>query len=107
MGLSELVSILREASEDEKNLSGNTLIKTLIQHISSEMDEIITEMKSEHGDHPVLRKAEKAQVAMEKDVIRTQKKPVEEAEESLKKHVETADELMKNLLELRKQTSED
>ena len=107
MGLNELVSILREASEDEKNLSGNVLVKTLIQHIASEMDEIISEMKEEHGEHPLLKKAEKAQAAMEKDALKTEKKQPEEAGEALKKHVETADELMKNLLELRKQTAEE
>lgn len=106
LGLNELVSILKEASENEKDLASSpVLIKTLISHIASEMDEIIDEMKLEHGDmHPVIRKAEKAQAVIQREAPKAERKAPEQAGQALKKHVENADELMKNLMELQKQT---
>lgn len=108
LGLSELVSILKEASENSKDVASSPLlIKTLISHIASEMDEIISEMKIEHGEgHPVIKKAEKAQSLMEKDAGKSEKKPSSEVGQSFKKHVENADELMKNLVDLQKQAGE-
>jgi len=96
MGLNQLVGILNEVLKSEKEPSSSAIVKSIVGHISREMDDIITEMRTRHGDLPALERAEKK--------VSTMREEIEAAEElrPLKKHVEGADVLMKELLMTKK-----
>lgn len=102
MGLNQLISILKDAMETSEKIDSSVLVKSIVQHISGEMESILDEV---HGSHPperiapLMEKHEAAQKHVEAAEDVTQKK----APEVLKKNVEAADELMKSLLALREQ----
>ena len=104
-GLNELIGILKDAVSTDKPIEPNTVVKTIVLHISNEMDEIVSQMKEEHGaSHPVLKRAEKESARMEKEANRIE--PENEAEEVapiMKKNVESADDLMKSLMAMREE----
>ena len=99
LGLSQLISVLKEAMDAEENSGAPILLKSIVLHISSEMDSILADLKREHGDHPAIAAAEKQVAAMTQAAA--SKPGMQQA--TAKKHVEAADDLMKNLLALREQ----
>lgn len=110
MGLNELIRILRESVEEDEQLQMNGLARSIVEHIASEMDEIIDEVKGVHAEKketpPVEIKRAEAQVEKMTVAAKTiTQKPPEQAPKELKKHVEAADDLMKNLMALREESS--
>ncbi len=104
LGLNQLISLLRDAYEVDDAGSSRAIVRSIVEHISSEMDVIIDELKEIHGSgHPALKQAEKKQVVMAKEVKKASASGAgdEKVSESLKKNVDTADDLMKSLMELR------
>lgn len=104
LGLSELIDILRDSLESGGEPASSAVIKSIVLHISNEMDSIIVEMKKLHGEeHPVLKQAERKTVVIEKEArkIEPATTPPAQATAALKKNVEAADDLMKSLMELR------
>ncbi|PIO05848.1 hypothetical protein COT29_03910 [Candidatus Micrarchaeota archaeon CG08_land_8_20_14_0_20_59_11] len=104
-GLNELISILKDAVTGDKPVEPNTVVKTIVLHISNEMEEIVGEMKEQHGEsHPVLRKAKAESDRMEREAKAIE--PEHEAEDiapMVKKNVESADDLMKSLMAMREE----
>ncbi|PIT85675.1 hypothetical protein COU36_01890 [Candidatus Micrarchaeota archaeon CG10_big_fil_rev_8_21_14_0_10_59_7] len=104
-GLNELIGILKDAVNTDKPIEPNTIVKTIVLHISGEMDEIVSQMKDEHGEsHPVLKKAKEESERMEKEA--NEIKPEQEAADvapMVKKNVESADDLMKSLMAMREE----
>lgn len=110
MGLSELVSILKdsmESSESEASGAGgatSAVFKSIVLHISNEMDSIISELKDQHGEaHPALRAAEKKVAQIEQHAERVAAAPPAKAPQALKKPVDMSDDLMKSLQALREE----
>jgi len=105
LGLNELIGILKD-SMDEEGASKSAIFKSLILHISNEMDSILTDMKVAHGaSHPVIKEAVAATKAMAKEAKKIEEEaPAEEVAPVVKKNVEIADDLMKNLMALREKT---
>lgn len=97
IGLNQLVSILKESLQDEES-SPATTIKSIVEHISDEMQSILDEMSETHGEkHPVISNAIKKTNTVNKEVA---KQPDEQ--EALKKQVVSTDQILKNLIELQK-----
>ncbi|NYZ75307.1 hypothetical protein H0O03_03540 [Candidatus Micrarchaeota archaeon] len=105
LGLNELIGILKDAM-DEEGANQTAIFKSLVLHISSEMDSILTELKVAHGaSHPVIKEAVAATKAMAKEAAKIpEDQPAEEVTPVVKKNVEIADDLMKNLMALREKT---
>ncbi len=98
LGLNELIMILKDAMESGET---GTIVRSIVEHISSEMQSIIEELKAAHGpDHPVLRVAEAKSAA----VARETRGDTPEA--ALEKQIATADVLLKNLMALQKKAAE-
>lgn len=102
MGLNELISILKDSMDASEKLDSSIIVRSVVQHISTEMGDILDEV---HGSHParamaaIVEKHEEVQKHAESlEDIKPAKAP-----EALKKNVDAADELMKNLLALREQ----
>ena len=109
IGLNELIRILREAVEEEEKLEMNGLARSLVEHIASEMDEIIEEVRGVHVERretppAELKKAEAQVDRMQAAAKAIERKPPEQAPKELKRHVEAADDLMKNLMALREES---
>ncbi|HII38949.1 TPA: hypothetical protein HA318_03010 [Candidatus Micrarchaeota archaeon] len=102
LGLNELIGILRD-SMDEEGSTQTTIFKSVVAHISSEMQEILDELKVAHGaSHPVIKEASVAVKAMAKEAARIpESKPAAEVAPIVRKNVEIADDLMKNLMALK------
>ncbi len=99
LGLSQLIAVLKEAMEAEESAGSPMLLKSVVLHISNEMDSIISDLKEEHGkSHPAIVSAEKQAASISRAAEKPNATPA-----SMKKHVEAADDLMKNLLALREQ----
>ncbi|MBI5036932.1 hypothetical protein HZC09_06355 [Candidatus Micrarchaeota archaeon] len=104
MGLNELISILKDSMESGEKIDSSLMVKSVVQHISGEMESILDDV---HGSHPpeklaqIMEKHEQAKKEAEKVETVTSKK----APEALRKNVEAADELMKNLMALREQNT--
>ena len=49
MGLNELISILKDSMEETQKLDSSVIVKSIVNHISGEMGEILDEV---HGSHP-------------------------------------------------------
>lgn len=100
MGLRDLVSLLKKemegGSEEDKRM-----VKVLVMHISEQLDSLIGELKEVHGEHPVLKKAEKKNDELSKQVEGIEHDNPSASKE-LKKSVGTADELMEKLLSMQK-----
>ncbi len=105
IGLSELVSILSDAMKDEGATQG-ALVKSIVTHISSEMNAILEEMKEQHAGHPVLKEAAAAVKSMASEAKKVEKEP-EKAAPVMKKNVEVAEDLMKNLMALKEKSEEE
>ena len=102
-GLNELVMILKDAVESPEPAS-NEIVRSIIEHISNEMTEIVDELSDKHGEsHPVIREAEKTIKTVEKHAAEAEKKPAQ-APAALKKSVTATDDLMKSLIALREKT---
>ncbi len=105
LGLSELVSLLKEAMDEEEDHSA-AITKSIVQHISNETNSILDDV---HGQHPPeaarqLQQHQDALVANLKKTMQTvDKKSAEDAAPQLRKNVDAADELMKKLMALREQ----
>lgn len=98
LGLNELIKILKDAMESGE--SGG-ITKSIVEHIASEMDSIIDEMKEAHGAaHPVLKTAAAKSLALSKEISG------EEPEAALEKQIAGADVLLKNLMALQKKEAE-
>ncbi|VVB67673.1 Uncharacterised protein [Candidatus Norongarragalina meridionalis] len=103
-GLNELIGILKDAVNTDKPVEPNTVVKTIVLHISNEMDEIVSQMKEDHGaSHPVLKKAERESDRMEKEA-KAMEPEDEETVPVMKKNVESADDLMKSLMAMREES---
>ncbi len=100
LGLNELISILKDAMQSDK-IDQSILVKSIVLHISNEMSSILNELKEEHGEHPIIQKAEKQTEKMNSEAEATDGVKDEKAVETLKKNVNVADDLMKNLLSLK------
>ncbi|MFQ5405705.1 MAG: hypothetical protein ACE5DI_00935 [Candidatus Micrarchaeia archaeon] len=95
LGLSQLISILKEAVGSEEEEGSPLLVKSIVGHISSEMDSIIVDLKERHGGLPVLEQAQEKSKQIASGAARIN------SSKEAKKHVEAADDLMKNLLEMK------
>ncbi|VVB71062.1 Uncharacterised protein [uncultured archaeon] len=101
IGLNQLITILKENIEEEESSPAAT-IKSIVEHISNEMDSIIAEMADIHGEkHPVISSATKKTNTINKEIA---KQP--EEQETLKKQVMSTDQILKNLIELQKAQQE-
>jgi|YelNatPaOPRAMG01_1025707.scaffolds.fasta_scaffold03556_17 hypothetical protein len=100
LGLNELISILKDAMQSDK-VDQSILVKSIVLHISNEMNSILNELKEEHGEHPIIQKVEKQTEKMTSEAEATEGVKDEKAVETLKKNVNVADDLMKNLLSLK------
>jgi len=98
LGLNELIKLLKDAVENGENAGSSALVKTVVIHISNEMDSIIGDLRDQHGDHPVLRQA-----AQKSEEIKKQAEEMDDetGPQEVKKHVQAADDLMKNLVSLK------
>ena len=105
MGLSELVSILKDSMESSEGGAGEAsgaVFKSIVLHISNEMDSIIGELKGQHGEtHPVLKQAEKRVAQIEQHAEKVAAAPPAKAPAALKKPLDMSDDLMKSLQALR------
>ncbi len=102
LGLSELVSLLKEAMEEDEDHAA-AITKSIVQHISNETNSILDDV---HGQHPTdaaaLQKHQDALTSSLRKTIQTvDKKSPEEAGPQVRKSVDAADELMKKLMALR------
>ncbi|MCX6767727.1 MAG: hypothetical protein NTY90_03295 [Candidatus Micrarchaeota archaeon] len=98
LGLNELVIILKDAMETGET---GAIVRSIVDHISAEMDSIIDDLKEAHGSsHPVLRAAESKVAAFVRET------KGEEPEVALQKQIATADVLLKNLMALQKKAVE-
>ena len=109
LGLNELIKILKDSVDEKTPMQMNSLVKSIIEHIAGEMEEIIEDMRGIHkerGNRPssILKNAENKVQTIADAAKKIEKKSAEAAPEELKKHVEVADDLMKNLMALRKKT---
>ncbi|MEM4254816.1 MAG: hypothetical protein QXR53_00605 [Candidatus Norongarragalinales archaeon] len=89
-GLNELIGVLKEA------LSGGevgALEKSMVEHISGELEEIIDELEGSVPERQLRKVSEQHEEF---------KKAAEESKPLNKEHVKKADELMKSLLEMKK-----
>jgi len=108
LGLSELVSLLKEAMEEDED-HAVAITKSIVQHISNETNSILDDV---HGQHPAetaaaLQKHQDALTSSLRKTIQTvEKKSPEEAAPQVRKSVDAADELMKKLMALREQESQ-
>ncbi len=95
MGLSQLVSILKDIISSEQPAGGAQVIRSIVLHISDEMDSILEDMKATHGEAiaPISQKNREI-----KEQIKATPQP---SHEEVAKHVEAADTLMKQLVELK------
>lgn len=100
LGLNELISILKDAMQSDK-VDQSILVKSIVTHISNEMNSILDELKEEHGEHPIIKKVEKETARMNTEAEATEGVKDEKAVETLRKNVNVADDLMKNLLSLK------
>ena len=102
-GLNELVWILKDTMDSQDAMTSSTVLKSIVSHISHEVESIIADLEGENsGDkHPALAEASKQQQGLEQAAS----SPKEITIPLMKKQVETADALMKNLSEFRKQRS--
>ncbi|MBI5226147.1 hypothetical protein HY994_02820 [Candidatus Micrarchaeota archaeon] len=104
LGLSELVSLLNEAMEEDED-HRDAITKSIVQHISNETNSILDDV---HGQHPVsaqaslTRQQEALQLSAKKAIQSMDKRP-EDAAPQVKKNLEAADELMKKLMALREE----
>ena len=99
-GLAELVTILKETIESEESPSSPILLRSIVSHISKEVESILAEY--EGHDHPLLADAAEAQKTLEKAASSKKAPTMPE----MKKEVDAADELMKNLVSFKKQREE-
>ncbi|MEM0475907.1 MAG: hypothetical protein QW343_03880 [Candidatus Norongarragalinales archaeon] len=107
MGLSELISILKDSMESPEGEASNAIFKSIVLHISNEMDSIISELKGAHGEaHPVLRAAEKKAAQIEQHAERVAAASPAKAPQALKKPLDVSDDLMKSLQALREESGE-
>ncbi len=108
LGLSELVSLLKEAMEEDEDHAA-AITKSIVQHISNETNSILDDV---HGQHPpeTAARLQKHQDALTADLRKTiqtvDKKSAEDAAPQLRKNVDAADELMKKLMALREQDAQ-
>ncbi len=108
MGLHDLIDVLKDAVETEEKVEMTAVVKSLVTHISNEMDEIIKEMHTLHeqkGMEPPeeLENAKEQAAKLRTAAPRLDQAP-EKAPQEFKKNVDAADDLMKNLMEIRKRT---
>jgi hypothetical protein len=103
-GLNQLVSILRDAIEDNPAAESAEIVRSIVTHISSEMQSILVAMKEMHGEHPVLTEAAKETKKMVKEAEKVEREELPAAP-ALRKQVVASEELMKRLLELQKQAA--
>ena len=97
LGLNELIKILKDAVEGGGDTCSSALVKSVVMHISNEMDSIIDDLKARHGEsHPALQQAVQKSVQMKQQVQQLDEE--EPAAQDVRKQVQAADDLMKNLL---------
>lgn len=104
MGLNELISILKDSMESGEKVDSSLMVKSVVQHISGEMEAILDDV---HGSHPQERMAPimEQHAEVKKQAEKAETVTVKKAPEALRKNVEAADELMKNLMALREQNT--
>lgn len=96
-GLNELVGILKESMDSADAMSSGSINKTIVGHISHEVESIIADLEENHGEHPALAEAQTAQ----KSIAKAADSPKEITIPMMKKQVDAADELMRNLSEFK------
>lgn len=97
-GLNELVDLLKESMASADTLSSASINKTIVSHISREVESIIADLEEHHGEHPALSGAQEKQKTLAKAVA---SEPKEISIPMMKKHVDAADELMHSLSEFK------
>ena len=100
-GLYELVAILKETIDSSENVSSPVLLRSIVTHISKEVESILNEFSDE--EHPLLDEATDAHKDLKKALA--SRKPPTMPE--MKKQVDAADELMKNLMAFKQQQGSD
>ena len=98
LGLNDLIQVLKEALS--KSSGENAISRTIVEHISNEVEDLLTELKATLPDKE-LKKIEKIEQKHEefREAIEEKK---EQGEAPLTKdEVKKADELMKRLLDLK------
>jgi hypothetical protein len=92
-GLNELVGILKDSMDSADALSSMAINRTIVSHISREVESIIADLEERHGEHPVLSDAQ----ARQKTLAKSASSPKEITIPLMKKQVDAADELMRSL----------
>jgi hypothetical protein len=98
-GLYELVAILKETIDSSDSPASGVLLKSIVTHVSKEVESILEDFGGEHPDHPLLEAAA-AQNQEIKKAVSSKKEPTVP---QMKKQVDQADELMKNLMAFKAQ----
>lgn len=94
LGLNELIKILKELVEREPQPESASIVRTIVEHISGEMDSIMSTLKEE------LPQKEAARI--EKRVAEIAKAP---EEKELAEHVSTAEDIMAAIMKAKKETA--
>ena len=94
VGLSELIKILKELVEREPQPESASIVRTIVEHISSEMDSIMGTLKEELPQKEVSRISKKVSEIT---------KGAEEKE--LSEHVSTAEDIMAAIMKAKKEAA--
>ena len=98
-GLAELISILKETLDSSDAPASSVLLKSIVSHVSKEVDSILADFEERHGEHPLLEKAQD----MHADLSKAASSRKEPTLSDMKKQVDVADDLMKNLMTFKAQ----
>ncbi|MBU1197576.1 hypothetical protein KJ765_03610 [Candidatus Micrarchaeota archaeon] len=109
IGLHNLINVLKESVDSDDKVEMTTIVKSMVNHIADEMDEIIKEMHNVHSEAgtevpPMLQDVQKKAAVIRREAPEIEENP-EEAPQQVKKHVNQSDDLMNSLMELRKKTA--
>ncbi|HIH20064.1 TPA: hypothetical protein HA244_02240 [Candidatus Micrarchaeota archaeon] len=99
LGLNDLIKVLREAME---KTGENALSKSIVEHVSSEVEDLLREFKANAPKHEAeaLEKIGEKHEELKKSIGKTSADQ-EDSGPEVKEQVKKADELMKSLLEVK------
>lgn len=93
VGLSELIKILKELVEREPQPESASIVRTIVEHISSEMDSIMGTLKEELPPKEASRISKKVS-----EIARGEEKELAE-------HVSTAEDIMAAIMKAKKEAA--
>ena len=107
LGLNELIKLLKDAVEAGGDATSSALVKSVVLHISNEMESVLVVLREKHGaDHPAVQKAEEQHSQVKAQAVKLQEKePLPDQE--VKEQVQAADDLMSNLISIKEKPVEE